>query len=697
MKTINPIIFFLALVIYPATMFSQGLTLIISPSGNDSWSGTETTPLKSLEGARNRIRQLKSQNDYEDTIKVIIKGGIYHMTSTFELTSEDSGTPSAPILYQAAPGESVIFSGGIQITGFKQLDNGLWMARLPEVTFWNWTFDQLYVNGKRAIRAKTPNTGYFYLKEVTEKVWVQGEGRSPEKAQQIVSVDDDAAKELHALIGDQLGEVIMTVYHNWNITKRHIDKFDTASNTIYTSGQGMKPWNPWKSGKRFILENYLGALDKPGEWFLDNNGMLYYVPLPHEKIETSTFIAPVLKQLINIEGNPEERSFVENVTFKNLHFQHSADYLPKEGFEPYQAAITIDAAIELNGAKNIRFINCQLEHTGGYGIWLNQGVSDCEINHCFIHDLGAGGIRIGETTIREEEFLQTHSNRIDNNIIMSGGFEFPTAVGVLIGQSSNNQITHNEISDFRYTGVSVGWVWGYTFSPAKGNKILYNHIHHIGWGVLSDMAGVYTLGISEGTEVSNNHVHHIYAYDYGGWGLYTDEGSSNILLENNLVHHTKTGGFHQHYGCENILHNNIFAFSKMYQLQATRVEDHKSFSFTNNIVIYDQGVLYQGPWTKIQVEIDRNLYWNLKGNVDFNGISFQDWQKNGYDTHSFIQDPLFVDPAGGDFRFKNRKANKKIDFQPFDYSTYGVYGNEDWKNKATLPESLLIEFDKLFE
>jgi parallel beta-helix repeat protein len=648
------------LMLISSLVYSQKLILHISPNGNDLAPGTSSQPLQSLDGARNKIRQLN--NDTHDTIQVLVKGGNYQLTSTFRLTPKDSGSPEAPIIYGAMDGEKAIFSGGRELTGFTELENGLWAAHIPEVTYWNWTFDQLYVNGRRAQRAKSPNIGYFSLNDVKEEVWVQGTGKSPERAQQIVTINDDAANELGALDELALSEAVMTVYHHWNITKRYIDKFDHSSNTIYTSGQGMKPWNPWKPGKRFILENYIEALDTPGEWFLENDGTLYYMPFPDEKIGTTTFTAPVVEQLIKIQGDPVNGALVENVIFENLHFEHSAYYLPKEGFEPYQAAITIDAAIELNGAKNIRFINCQLDHTGGYGIWLNQGVENCHITHCFLHDLGAGGIRIGETTLRDQELLQTHSNKVDNNIIQSGGFEFPTAVGVLIGHSANNQITHNDIGDFRYTGVSVGWRWGYDDSPAKGNKILYNHIHHIGWGVLSDMSGVYTLGPSEGTEVSNNHVHHIYAYDYGGWGLYTDEGSSNILLENNLVHHTKTGGFHQHYGKENILRNNIFAFSEMYQLQATRVEDHKSFSFTNNIVIYDQGVLFQGPWTKMQVEIDQNIYWNLSGEVEFPGETLKAWQKNGYDAHSFVIDPQFQRSRGMEtFRFKNRKRTYQED------------------------------------
>ena len=686
----------ITILVTPFYSNAQGLTLYVSPVGNDEWQGTETKPLQSLEGARDKIISLKTNTTFSDTIRVIIKGGHYQLKSTFELKPADSGTKSAPILYETLRGGKSIFSGGIQLEGFKELDNGLWVAHIPEVTYWNWTFDQLYVNGKRATRAKSPNNGYFHIKELSEEVWVQGAGRNPEKAQQIVTLENDASKELSSLSAKDLDAVVMTVFHHWNITKRYIDKFDAGANAIYSAGQGMKPWNPWKPGKRFILENYFDALDTPGEWFLDNNGMLYYMPFPDEKIETSTFFAPVLDQLISIDGNLEQNKFVENIVFKNLHFQHSAYDLPRTGFEPYQAAITIDASIELNGAKNIKFLNCQLDHTGGYGIWMNQGVSDCEISQTYLNDLGAGGIRIGELTIRDEEYLQTHSNIVDNNIIQSGGFEFAPGVGVLIGQSADNQVTHNDIGDFRYTGVSVGWVWGYAQSPAKRNKIQYNHIHHIGWGVLSDMSGVYTLGSSEGTEVSNNHVHHIYAYDYGGWGLYTDEGSTGIVMENNLVHHTKTGGFHQHYGKENILRNNIFAFSKMYQLQATRVEDHLSFSFINNIVLYEKGVLFQGPWTKMKVNIDNNLYWNLNGPVEFQGKDLKSWQKNGYDKKSFTEDPQFKDPLNGDFTFKNKKSIKKIDFVPFDYETYGVYGDKDWINKARLTDDIHHEFDKLF-
>jgi hypothetical protein len=208
-------------------------------------------------------------------------------------------------------------------------------------------------------------------------------------------------------------------------------------------------------------------------------------------------------------------------------------------------------------------------------------------------------------------------------------------------------------------------------------------VHHIGWGVLSDMGGIYTLGPSEGTVVRNNVFHDVYAYSYGGWGLYTDEGSSNILFENNLVYRVKTGGFHQHYGKENIVRNNILAFSKLYQLQATRVEDHLSFTLENNIIYWDTGVLLSGRWDQVQHVSRNNCFWNAADQqVRFLDKTLEQWQAAGHERGSIVADPQFADPQQYDFRIPSDSRARKVGFQPFDYSEAGVYGDPAWIQKA---------------
>jgi hypothetical protein len=213
----------------------------------------------------------------------------------------------------------------------------------------------------------------------------------------------------------------------------------------------------------------------------------------------------------------------------------------------------------------------------------------------------------------------------------------------------------------------VGWTWGYGPTLARDNLIEGNHVHTLGQGWLSDLGGIYTLGAQPGTVIRSNVFYDISGFHYGGWGIYFDEGSSQIVAEKNLVYRTSHGGFHQHYGRENVVRNNIFAFGREAQLQRTREEPHLSFTFERNLVYWTEGRLLAGNWAGTNLVLRSNLYGRARGGEpDFAGAAWPDWRARGHDRDSLLGDPQFVDPQRGDFRLKAGSPAVLVGFESFE-------------------------------
>lgn len=637
-------------------------TFYVSPGGDDSWTGTLASPNKAgtdgpfatLERARDTVRALRKGNSAIKPVTVVLRRGTYRLDRPFVLGPEDSG-----VTYKAATGESAQISGGRVISGFTPVEVNGWRmtaADVPEVREGKWSFAQLFANDRRLNRTRLPRKGYYWVQDLAgvpfSSPWNEGQTKFTYK-----NADIKPWKNL--------SDVDVVALHFWVESRMPIKSVDESAKLVELAKKSVFRLSDDFQGKggKYYVENVFEALDTPGQWYLDRSeGRVYYYPIAGEDTKRAVFVAPVLDQLVRVEGTVTQPA--ENVRFENLRFAHTEWKLPADRSGSAQAAHSVPGVIFLQNAKNCAVTNCEIAHIGNYAVEVGGGCSETNIERNRIADMGAGGVKIHPGS---------EGTTVADNDIGDGGKVFMSAVGVWIGNSPNNKVLHNHIHNLNYTGVSLGWVWGYGNSEAKNNIIEQNHIHHVGREVLSDLAGIYSLGIQPGTVERNNLIHDCISASYGGWGIYTDEGSSNILIEDNVVYNTKTGGFHQHYGKENILRNNIFALSRMYQLQRTRPEEHKVFTFERNIVYYDQGVLLGSNWSDNKQVMDYNLYWDASGKpVDFAGLSFEDWKtQKGQDKHSLVADPKFVDPMKHDFRLQPDSPAFALGFKPIDVSRVG--------------------------
>ncbi|MEO9513481.1 MAG: right-handed parallel beta-helix repeat-containing protein [Flavobacteriaceae bacterium] len=675
------------------------IAFYISLDGSDSQNGTSIqSAFATLEKARGAIRELKQQGQLNKPVNVYLQGGTYQLSKPFVLSAEDSGTKEFPITYRAYENEKPILSGGLQVNEWtKARLNGhsVLVSDVSKIEGYA-PFEQLWINSHRAIQARTPNNGY--LKVPMHQGADTKEVRRSSTYDFLYTEEDE-----HYLEG--IDDGVAVVFNKWLEYHMPIDKIDRQNKKIVST---KKSGRAIEADDDYYLEGGRVMLDKPGEWYLDRaDKKLYYFPLEGETDVVATI--PSLINILRLEGDAGTNKLVEHVQFKGLTFSHTTWVLPRDAEESGygQADIRMDGAVFLTGAKNCLFEECEVTAIGNYGIEISLGCSNNKILRCDIHDLGAGGFLIGPKVrpkgkvgpediggelppVLENQYDATSNIEIADCRIYDGGKYFHCAVGIWIGQSPNNHIHHNEIYDFYYSGISTGWTWGYGPALATGNIFEYNHIHHIGkltngdGSVLSDLGGIYTLGNQTGTIIRNNEFHDIWAGKYGGWAIYCDEGTTNILIEDNLAYRCRHACFNQHYGKENIVRNNIFAFADTSVIMMAKMQPHTGYILKNNILLSDGTPIYAGGY-EYRVEqkdgfvADSNLVWSTTGKV-LGGqnrfpsriyepneavMHWEKWKTLGNDQHSIIADPGFKDPANGDFSLPDDSPALKIGFKPF--------------------------------
>ncbi len=667
----------------PVTAAGTTADFYVAPGGKDTWSGRLAAakadgsdgPLATLAGARDAIRRLKEQGPLRKPVRVLLRGGTYAVGEPVVFFEGDSGTKQAPICYAAYPGEKPILSGGVPISGWHKAEGPLWTASVPGVKEGRWYFRSLFVDGKRCIPARTPNEGSEFSADVIKPLHR--------------STQDDVISSYGLRYHNQdvkpwsnLVDAVVVVYHAWTAARHCIASVDVAHKIVHFTNRSQFPVG-WCAAPRYYVENVREALDAPGEFYLERKtGLLSYYPRPGEDMTKAQVVAPRPETLLMMEGNAAGLMAVEYLTFDGIGFEYSDWVMPRDEMVDIQSAAFLKTATILcRGVQHCTFERCHIAHVGGYGLWLERGSKDDRVVQCHMYDLGAGGVRIGETVLPGMHEEQAERNEVSNCFIHDGSRVFHAGMGVLIGCSSYNKVLHNEICDFLNSGISVGWSWAHDPTTAHHNAIEYNHVHHLGWGKTSDMGGIYTLGVSPGTTVRYNLIHDMLRHTYGAFGIYLDEASSDILIENNVIYRVQDACFFDHLGWDNTVRNNIFAFSPIAQIRGDEDESHHSFTCERNIVYYQQGEVIGGESARTgHHQFERNCYWNAAGKTPRfpGGLSLGQWQAKGQDTHSMLADPKFVDAERHDFRLQNDSPALRLGFQPIDISAIGLTGPAEW-------------------
>ena len=550
----------------------------ISPKGSDFNDGTRQSPKATLTSALRQAREWRRTEDnrIQGGITIYMEGGTYAFHEPVFIRPEDSGTKESPTIIRSVGDEKVILSGGISIKGWKK-QGKVWVADVPAFNGRPLDFRQLWVNGKKAVRAR--------------------DVEDFEKMNRICSVDEKneilyvPAVSIRRLI-DNKGNLKakyaeMVLHQMWcvaNLRIRSVEvQGDSAAIRFHQPESRIQFEHPWPRpmvttdghNSAFYLTNARELQDVPGEWYHDIDARkVYYYPREGEKMQEAEVIVPAVETLVRVEGTLDRP--VCHIRFEKITFSYTTWMRPSEkGHVPLQAGMYLTdgyridpkmqrnylnhpldnqgwlgrpaAAVRVVAARQIDFERCRFEHLGSTGLDYEEAVQGGVVRGCLFRDIAGNGLLVGSFSPAAHE---THlpydpadrrevctQQQINNCYFTEIGNEDWGCLAIAAGYVGDVNIEHNEISEVPYSGISLGWGWTQTVNCMRNNRVHANLIHHYAKHMY-DVAGIYTLGSQPKSYVTENCVHSIYkpgyVHDPNHWFyLYTDEGSSFITVRDN--------------------------------------------------------------------------------------------------------------------------------------------------------------------
>jgi len=658
-----------------ASSVEKGTVLYVSPSGSDSADGSIDSPLATLNGARIKAATVKGD------VTVCFREGTY----TFDKTVGFSSGDKANVTYKAYKNEKVVFTAGTAYTGFEECTvNGVKAFKKNVGT--DADISVLFNSETTLKKTRYPETGYLYPEKVDDSDTLNPQVSDTDNGI-FLSYDAMTAKKTDLPDFRNADSVVVRLLHWWKDELLPLKSYDASTGYMeFTKGSSMKI----RTEDRYFLENVFEALDEIHEWYFDkSDGTLYYIPEKGESAENLTLWGGSLETLVDVNG-------VDGISFENIIFRGNG-YTVNLYQDCSQAAYDTKSCISYVYAKNFEIKNCEFRDLASCAIFFGTAVADCKVDSCIFDNIGAQAVYVRGNNIPVDDPNVTKNISVNNNIISGYGRIFFNAVAILIIHANSVDITHNEIHDGYYSAISVGWVWGYAYTVTYNNKICDNLIYNIGQGWLSDMGGIYTLGNQKGTVISGNVIHNVAADPdeggYGGWGIYLDEGSAYILVENNLAYACGSDSYHLHYGSYNTVRNNIFAFSGESQFRIVSSSTRsvaadgckKTADIYGNILLTDKNVrTFSCMENKDAYNEYDNIFWDItngenvlvgKNTETKKALSITTAQRKGYITNPTVTDPGFKDAANYDFELSDDSNAVKLGFEKWDLQNAGTLKN----------------------
>ena len=539
---------------------------------------------------------------------------------------------------------TAVISGGVKINNWTRINGNTYSAHVPTLNYVN----QLFINNQRIPRTRIP-TNYseylYYAAPLNDPL----EGRYGFQY---------APGQFNYT---SLADAMVIVYHSWTESHHYIDRVIPSNNTILFTNPSKYPIGqfPPEGKKRFHIENLCEGLIASSFCFVNESKTIYLMTNgSYDPRNVNNIITPVNEIVVLLAGDEWSRP-IENVIVNNVAIEHGAWTIDRtEEADGSEAVFLRFAAFVVANASSIIISNVEISHTGAYGLWINAGTEKIDFLNSLITDTGAGGLWIGRDLAPMPK--AANSLKIISNEISYGGNVFPSAVGLVDSTSFDVIIINNVIHHHRYNGMSIGSTLGYGPTGTKNILVQENYIYNTGQHILCDQGGIYTIGILPGTIIHGNVIKNVFSYSMSMFGIYLDEGTSDIVVSNNIVYNTGWCSLYQHYGANNTIINNVFARASinspphsddpppMGDIYIGRAENHTSWIFTHNIIYntvnHSQTTVYR-PDNGTLASFDSNVYYNPYNAQLLFGyaqMSFSDWQKTGQDNNSLIADPLFL-------------------------------------------------------